>query len=138
VKARYESYGWQVQVVDWKKTGQYQEDIEELNAAIEAAKAEISKPSMIILRTIIGWPSPGKMNTGKIHGSALGADELAAVKKRARVRPGEDLRGGRRGHRAHQEGARPRSAAHAEWNVGFDAWAEAANPERKQLLDRML
>ena len=39
------------------------------------------KPSIIILKTIIGWPTPTKQNTGKIHGSALGADELAAIKK---------------------------------------------------------
>ena len=67
--ARYESYGWQVLTVDWKKTGAYVEDVAELHAAIEAAKAETAKPSLIILKTIIGWPSPGKQNTGKIHGS---------------------------------------------------------------------
>src|SRR5690554_5928182 len=81
VAKRYESYGWQVQTVDWKKTGDYVEDVAELHAAIEAAKAETDKPSLIILKTIIGWPSPGKQNSGKIHGSALGADELAATKK---------------------------------------------------------
>ncbi len=81
VAKRYESYGWHVQTVDWKKTGEYVEDVAELHAAIEAAKGETDKPSLIILRTIIGWPSPGKQNTGKIHGSALGGDELAATKK---------------------------------------------------------
>src|SRR5690606_26477067 len=67
VAKRYESYGWQVQTVDWKKTGDYVEDVAELHAAIEAAKAETDKPSLIILKTIIGWPSPGKQNSGKIH-----------------------------------------------------------------------
>ncbi len=81
VAKRYESYGWHVQIVDWKKTGQYVEDAAELYAALEAAKGETSKPSLIVLRTIIGWPSPGKQNTGKIHGSALGADELKATKE---------------------------------------------------------
>ena len=81
VAKRYESYGWHVQTVDWKKTGEYVEDAAELYAALEAAKGETSKPSIIILKTIIGWPSPGKQNTGKIHGSALGGDELAATKK---------------------------------------------------------
>ncbi len=81
VAARYEAYGWHVQTVDWKKTGEYVEDVAELYAAIEAAKGETSKPSIIVLKTIIGWPSPGKQNTGKVHGSALGADELAATKK---------------------------------------------------------
>ena len=81
VKARYEAYDWHVQVVDWKKTGVYNEDVAELNAAIEAAKGVTDKPSLIILRTIIGWPAPHKQNSGKIHGSALGADELAATKR---------------------------------------------------------
>src|SRR5688500_3413522 len=81
VAVRYAAYGWHVQTVDWKKTGQYVEDTAALFAALEAAKAETSRPSIIVLKTSIGWPSPGKQNTGKIHGSALGGDELAATKK---------------------------------------------------------
>ena len=46
-----------------------------------AAKAETGRPSFIALRTIIGWPAPNKQNTGKAHGSALGADEVAATKE---------------------------------------------------------
>ena len=67
-------------VVDWKKTGNYLEDVQELYEAIQRAKAVTDKPSLIVLRTIIGWPSPKKQNTGKIHGSALGAEELAGLK----------------------------------------------------------
>ena len=136
VKARYESYGWDVQVVDWKKTGQYIEDVAELNAAIEAAKGETAKPSLIILRTIIGWPSPGKQNSGKIHGSALGADELAATK---RVLGFDDTKSFQVEDDvlAHtRELVQRGAAAHAEWNTLFDAWA-AANPERKELFDRL-
>lgn len=136
VAERYSAYGWHVQTVDWKKTGQYVEDVAELHRALEAAKSETSKPSIIILKTIIGWPSPGKQNTGKIHGSALGAAELAATKEVLGFDPeqsfvvAEDILEHTRG--AIERGA----AAHAEWQVGFDAWAEA-NPERKQLLDRL-
>lgn len=137
VKARYEAYNWHVQVVDWKKTGEYVEDIRALNDAIEAAKAESSKPSLIILKTIIGWPSPKKQNSGKIHGSALGADELAAVKQVLGFDPeltfvvDDDVI-------AHTRKALERGkAAHAEWNTQFEAWA-LANPERKVLLDRIL
>lgn len=137
VAKRYESYGWHVQTVDWKKTGQYIEDVASLNAAIDAAKGETAKPSLIILKTIIGWPSPGKQNTGKIHGSALGADELAATKKVLGFDPeqtfevADDVI-------AHTRALKDRgAAAHAEWNTRFDAWAEA-NPERKALLDRLL
>lgn len=136
VAARYQSYGWHVQTVDWKKTGEYVEDVAELHAAIEAAKGETDKPSLIILRTIIGWPSPGKQNTGKIHGSALGAEELAATKKVLGFDPeqsfvvADDVL-------AHTRGLAQRAAdERAVWQESFDAWA-AANPERKALLDRL-
>ncbi|HEY4152133.1 MAG TPA: transketolase [Pseudolysinimonas sp.] len=137
VQARYEAYGWHVQVVDFKKTGEYVEDPQGLLDAIEAAKAVTDKPSLIIVKTIIGWPSPKKQNSGKIHGSALGADELRGLKevlgfdpeKTFDVAP-EVL--------AHTRKAIDRGAeAHADWQKGFDAWA-AANPERKKLLDRLL
>jgi len=136
VAKRYEAYGWHVQVVDWKKTGEYVEDVAELYAAIQAAQGETSRPSLILLRTIIGWPSPGKQNTGKIHGSALGADELAATKKVLGFDPeqtfvvADDVL-------AHTRALAERAAAaRAEWQESFDAWA-AANPERKALLDRL-
>ena len=137
VKARYEAYHWHVQVVDWKKTGVYQEDVHELHAAIEAAKGVTDKPSLIILRTIIGWPAPHKQNSGKIHGSALGADELAATKRTLGFDPEKsfDVDPAVIDHtrKALERG----TTAHEEWNTQFDAWA-AANPERKTLLDRVL
>ena len=136
VAARYEAYGWQVQTVDWKKSGDYVEDVQELFAAIEAAKAETHKPSLIVLKTIIGWPAPGKQNTGKIHGSALGADELAATKKILGFDPeqsfvvADDVL-------AHTRSLAARAAEErAVWQESFDAWA-AGNPERKALLDRL-
>lgn len=136
VAKRYESYGWQVLEVDWKKTGEYVEDIAELHRAITAAQDETTKPSLIILKTIIGWPSPGKQNTGGIHGSKLGAEELAGLKTALGFDPDQ--------HFAvapevieHAREAVPRGAAkRAEWQVSFDAWA-AANPERKALFDRV-
>ena len=136
VQGRYEAYGWHVQVVDWKRTGEYVEDVAELFAAIEAAKAETDKPSLIVLRTIIGWPSPKKQNTGKIHGSALGAEELAGVKAVLGFDPEQTFEVSdeviARGRELVGRGAQ----AHADWQVGFDAWA-AANPERKALFDRL-
>jgi transketolase len=136
VAARYEAYGWHVQTVDWKSTGEYVEDVAALYSAIEAAKGETDKPSLIVLKTIIGWPAPGKQNTGKIHGSALGADELAATKKVLGFDPEksfevpDDVI-------SHTRSLAERAAAErAEWQKSFDAWAEA-NPERKALLDRL-
>ena len=137
VKARYEAYHWHVQVVDWKKTGEYVEDVAALNAAIEAAQGETDRPSLIILRTIIGWPSPKKQNTGKIHGSALGAEELAGLKEVLGFDPEKtfDVADEVIEHtrKAVSRGAEQR----AEWQKGFDAWA-AANPDNKKLLDRLL
>ena len=136
VRARYEAYDWHVQVVDWKKTGGYHEDIHELNAAIDAAKTETTKPSLIILRTIIGWPAPKKQNTGKIHGSALGAEELAAVKTVLGFDPEKTFEVSDEVLAHTRQAIERGAAAHSEWNEAFDAWAEA-NPERKVLLDRI-
>ncbi|MDY0829223.1 transketolase [Microbacterium sp. BG28] len=136
VAARYEAYGWQVQTVDWKKTGQYVEDVAELYAAIERAKGETDKPSLIILKTIIGWPSPGKQNSGKIHGAALGADELAATKKVLGFDPEKNFAVADDVIAHTRELVQRGEQARAEWQKSFDAWA-AANPERKALLDRL-
>ena len=136
VAKRYESYGWQVIEVDWKKTGAYVEDIAELYEAIEAAKAETAKPSLIILKTIIGWPSPGKQNTGGIHGSKLGAEELAGLKTALGFDPDQHFAVApeviEHTRLAVTRGAERRAA----WQERFDAWA-AANPERKALFDRL-
>jgi transketolase len=136
VKARYEAYHWHVQVVDWKKTGEYIEDVAALNDAIEAAKAVTDKPSLIILKTIIGWPSPHKQNSGKIHGTALGADELAAVKEVLGFDPKKNFVVAPEVLEHTRKAVERGKAAHAEWQKSFDAWA-AANPDRKKLFDRL-
>jgi transketolase len=140
VGARYAAYGWHVQHVDWRKgdpaEGDYHEDVEALYAAILAARAETDKPSFIVLKTIIGWPAPNKQNTGKIHGSALGADEVAATKVILGFDPNESFAVDEKVlEHARQVVARGREA-HAEWQQAFDAWA-AANPDAKALWDRM-
>jgi transketolase len=134
---RYESYGWHTQLVDWKKTGNYHEDIQELYLAIENAKAVTDKPSLITLRTIIGWPSPKKQNTGKIHGSALGAEELAGLKsilgfdtEQTFVVADEVIKHTRTNA---EERAK---VAKSNWQTKFDAWAKA-HPDRKELFDRV-
>ena len=136
VSARYESYGWHVQTVDWKKTGNYAEDVEELYNAIQAAKAVTDKPSLIRLRTIIGWPSPTKQNSGKIHGAKLGAEELAGLKKALGFDPEKsfdvapEVLAHTRGYQLYADENRK------VWQSAFDDWA-AANPEQKKLLDRV-
>lgn len=136
VAKRYESYGWQVLEVDWKKTGEYVEDLVELHRAIEAAQAETSKPSLIVLKTIIGWPSPGKQNTGGIHGSKLGGEELAGLKTALGFDPEQHFAVAPEVIEHTREAVTRGKDKRAEWQKSFDAWA-AANPERSALFDRV-
>jgi transketolase len=137
VCARYEAYGWHVQRVDWLgKDGEYHEDVAALDKAIRAAKAVSDRPSFIALRTIIGWPAPTKQNTGKAHGSALGAEEVAATKKilgldpdQSFILPDDVL--------AHSREVVQRGRElHAAWDERYASWA-AANAEGKALLERL-
>ncbi len=137
VAARYAAYGWHVQHVDWRQEdGSYTEDVQALYDALLAARSETGRPSMIKLRTIIGWPAPHKQNTGAAHGSALGADEVAATKKILGFDPAisfpeaDDLV-------AHARDVIERGkAAHAEWNEAFAGWAKG-NAGRAQLFGRL-
>jgi transketolase len=139
--ARYAAYGWHVQTVDWRRGdadegAEYHEDVAALHAALAAARAETGRPSFIALRTIIGWPAPNKQNTGKIHGSALGTDEVAATKTALGFDPAVDFPIDDKvlGHtRAAIERGR---SERARWQQAYDGWAQA-NPERKALHDRL-
>ncbi|HVV54190.1 MAG TPA: transketolase [Mucilaginibacter sp.] len=75
VAERFRAYGWHVQVVDDAN------DIHALSNAINNAKIEISKPSLIKVRSHIAYGSPNKVDTAGAHGSPLGADEVKLVKK---------------------------------------------------------
>jgi transketolase len=136
LEKRYESYGWHVQVVNWRKSGEYYEDMQELFDAIQKAKAETDKPSLITIRTIIGWPAPTKQNTGKVHGSALGAEELAGLKTVLGFDPAKNFDVAQsvvdytRGFRARSKDVIDK------WQGDFQAW-RAANPDSAALFDRL-
>ncbi len=138
VLARYEAYGWDVHRVSWiQEDGSYAEDVEALAQAYAAAISETGKPSIIALRTIIGWPSPGKQNTGGIHGSKLGTEEIQALKKVLGFDPEQSFAVDD-AVLAHAREVKARgAAAHEEWNAGYEAW-RTANPERAALLDRLV
>jgi transketolase len=137
VVARYAAYGWHTQRVDWLEgSGSYDENVQALGAAYEAARQETERPSFISLRTIIGWPAPNLQNTGKAHGSALGEDEVAATKRLIGFDPSKtfdvDLEVLAHARKVVDRGRED----HAGWNEKFTAWAEA-NTEGKALLERM-
>ncbi|GAB3540682.1 transketolase [Arthrobacter tecti] len=136
VLKRYEAYGWHTQRVDWTKTGEYVEDVAELYRALTAAKAETSRPSIVSLRTIIGWPAPNKQNTGKIHGSALGKDEVAALKEILGLDPEKHFQVDDE-VLAHARKVVDRGReTHSAWEEGFDAWKQA-NPDSAATLERI-
>ena len=130
VVARYEAYGWHVQTVE---SG---EDVVAIEEAVKAAQSETERPSFIRVKTVIGYPAPNKMNTGGVHGAALGDDEVAATKEVLGFDPERSF------HIddeviAHTRKLRERGAEkHSAWQKKFDEWA-AANPENKALFDRM-
>ncbi len=130
VVKRYEAYGWHTQVVEGG------EDVVAIEEAIKAAKAETERPSFIALKTVIGYPAPKKMGTGKAHGAALGAEEVAAVKEILGFDPERNFQVDDEVI-AHTRHAVDRGkTARAEWQEKFEAWG-AANPERKKIADRM-
>ncbi len=130
VVKRYEAYGWHVQTVE---SG---EDVVALEAAAKAAREETERPSFIRVKTVIGYPAPNKMNTGGVHGAALGDDEVAATKEVLGFDPAQTFEVSDEVIN-HTRKLRERGAqAHVEWQEKFDAWA-SANPEAKALFDRM-
>jgi transketolase len=129
--ARYEAYGWHVQTVHGG------EDVVGILDALHAAKAESGRPSLIVLRTVIGYPAPNKMNTGDAHGAALGDDEVAAVKEILGFDP-QRCFVVEPGILEHTRQVITRGqAAHAKWQQAFDAWRQA-NPSGAALFDRLI
>jgi transketolase len=136
VCARYEAYGWHVQRVDWRRPDGYAEDVGALYRAFIAARDNISQPSFIALRTIIAWPAPHAQNTGKAHGSALGAAEVAATKTVLGFDPGVSFPAEDETVSHARKVADRGKRLHAEWEESFSAWAQQ-HPDRKALFDRM-
>ena len=138
VLARYEAYGWHVQRVNWlQEDGSYTEDVAALSEALDAAKAETDKPSIIAVRTLIGWPTPGKTNTGGIHGSKLGGEALSGLKEALGADPEKMFDVDVEAVEAARANVAKRCAEYRkDWDARFEAW-KAANPQRAELLERL-
>ncbi len=129
--ARFRAYGWHTQVVPDGN------DLDAIDAAIRAAQAETGRPSIIAVRTIIGYGSPNRQNTAGVHGEPLGPDEVVRAKENlgwptepAFNVPDDVLKHFRR---ALEQGA----AAQATWQAKFAAYAAecpqlAADWQRRQ------
>jgi transketolase len=134
VSARYRAYGWHVEEVPTLSNGDI--DLAALDSAMLRAKAEMNKPTLIRMHSVIAWPAPKLQGTAKSHGSALGDEEIAATKLALGLdsnenfaMPPEIL--------AHVRLVKERGAAlRHEWDIKFKSW-QSSNPERASLLARL-
>ena len=129
--ARFEAYGWHVQhVADVN-------DLTALNRAIDAAKAETSKPSLIVVRSHIGYGSPNKHDTAEAHGSALGVDEIVLTKKALGYPSLEPFYVAPEALRYWREAANKRAKTQDEWKKIYDAYKTANAALEKELQRRL-
>ena len=136
VAARYLAYGWHVETVDWRSGADYVEDVDALYDALQRSREVRHRPTIIILRTIIAWPAPNLRDTGKAHGAALGADEVAATKRLLGFDPQQSFVVEEE-VLAHARKVLDRGrAAREAWQRRYDAW-ESAHPEQAGLLERV-
>jgi len=134
VSARYQSYGWSVIEVPARSDGSV--DVEALDQAMSDAKRDTERPTLIRLHSVIAWPAPHARGTAKSHGSALGADEVAATKRELGLNPDEDF--------AmpdeilnHVRQVRNRAVKiRQDWDQRFSQWGNK-HPDRLALLKRI-
>ena len=134
VAARYRAYGWHVIEVAALSTGNI--DLVSLDAAMVAAKKEISKPTLIRMHSVIAWPAPKAQGTASSHGSALGVEEIKATKIALGLNPDEDF-AMPADVLAHARLVKDRGAStRATWDAKFATW-KSANPDKAALLERL-
>ena len=134
VLKRYEAYGWHIQRVAPAESGDI--DPKALHDAMVIAKAETERPSIIAMRTVIAWPAPNAKGTEESHGSALGADEVAATKRVLGFDPDKSFEVADTVlTHAREVGDRGREA-HTAWSKRFEDW-RTANPQRAAEFDRI-
>ena len=135
VSARYRAYGWEVIEVSALPNGDV--DLVNLDKAMSTAGRNLKQPTLIRLKTVIAWPAPNAKGTSKSHGSALGAEEIAATKKELGLNPEEHFAFPEK-LLSHARLVKERgAAAHDSWNKRFETWKKS-EPERAKLLSRIV
>jgi len=123
VPKRFEAYGWHV-----VQLGETANDLNTLEAGLRAGIAETERPSLLVLRSHIGWPSPKYTDTAHAHGNPLGADEVAKVKEILGLPP-EDFWVPDEVVELYRAAGRRADGERDAWRTRVSAWA-TANPER--------
>jgi transketolase len=134
VLKRYEAYGWHVQRVEPAASGDL--DPKALHDAMVKAKAETGRPSIISMRTVIGWPAPHLKGTEEAHGAALGADEVAATKRVLGFDPEKSFDVADEVLAHARKVADRGTEAHAQWTKRYEDW-RSANTARAAEFDRI-
>ena len=135
VSARYRAYGWEV--IDVAALSNGDVDLVNLDKAMSTAGRNLKQPTLIRLKTVIAWPAPNAKGTSKSHGSALGAEEIAATKKELGLNPEEHFAFPEK-LLSHARLVKERgAAAHDSWNKRFETWKKS-EPERAKLLSRIV
>ena len=135
VSGRYRAYGWEVIEVSALPNGDV--DLVNLDKAMRTAGRNLKQPTLIRLKTVIAWPAPNAKGTSKSHGSALGAEEIAATKKELGLNPEEHFAFPEK-LLSHARLVKERgAAAHDSWNKRFETWKKS-EPERAKLLSRIV
>ena len=135
VSGRYRAYGWEVIEVSALPNGDV--DLVNLDKAMSTAGRNLKQPTLIRLKTVIAWPAPNAKGTSKSHGSALGAEEIAATKKELGLNPEEHFAFPEK-LLSHARLVKERgAAAHDSWNKRFETWKKS-EPERAKLLSRIV
>jgi transketolase len=128
---RFEGYGWHVQHVSNVN------DLGALDRAIEAAKAETTRPSLIVVRTHIGFGSPHKVDTADAHGSPLGKDEITLTKQALGYPSQEPFYVAPEALEYWRDVAKQRAKAHDDWNKTYATY-KAAHADLEKELQRRL
>ena len=134
---RYQAYGWYTDEFSFiQPDGSYKEDVEGLAAVLEKAEQVTDRPKFIKVDTLMAWPTPGKTNDPSAHGSALGAEAVAALKKTLGYDPEQSFQVDEEALAHAREVAQRGLAAHKAWDEKYQTWREA-NPDKAALYDRI-
>ena len=134
---RYQAYGWYTDEFSFiQPDGSYKEDVEGLAAVLEKAEQVTDRPKFIKVDTLMAWPTPGKTNDPSAHGSALGAEAVAGLKKTLGYDPEQSFQIDEEALAHAREVAERGLAAHKEWDEKYQAWRKA-NPDKAALYDRI-
>ncbi|MBI0145188.1 MULTISPECIES: transketolase [Bifidobacterium] len=134
---RYQAYGWYTDEFSFiQPDGSYKEDVEGLAAVLEKAEQVTDRPKFIKVDTLMAWPTPGKTNDPSAHGSALGAEAVAGLKKTLGYDPEQSFQVDEEALAHAREVAQRGLAAHKDWDEKYQAWRKA-NPDKAALYDRI-